>query len=105
MKSKFCKNSHFEVICHYFKYCPNSINFHIDNPSTGEEIEYPVNPWYSLGYNYGYTDEFTSYTNEDTGDVFYDWIWRNPEGEIVAYGDRDFRDRVFGSHSRDGPAV
>ena len=67
------------------------------NPTTGEEIEYPANPWYSLGYEYGYTDEFTSYTNEDTGEVFYDWIWRNPEGEIVAYGDRDFRDRVFGN--------
>mgnify|MGYP003123239326 FL=1 len=67
------------------------------NPATGEEIEYPANPWYSLGYEYGYTDEFTSYTNEDTGEVFYDWIWRNPEGEIVAYGDRDFRDRVFGN--------
>ena len=25
------------------------------DPSTGEEIEYPANPWYSLGYEYGYT--------------------------------------------------
>ena len=53
-----------------------------------------LNPWYSLGYEYGYTDHYTSYTS--SGDTFYDWIWRDPDGEIVAYGDRDFRDRVFG---------
>ena len=57
----------------------------------------PVNYWYELGYEYGYTDEFTQYTNIDNGSYFYDWIWRNPEGNIVAYGDRDFRDRVYGS--------
>jgi hypothetical protein len=62
----------------------------------GNEIEYPVNAWYSLGYLYGYTDEPTTYTNESTGESFFDWIWRNPQGEIVAYGDRDFRDRVYG---------
>tara|TARA_R100001163_G_scaffold65769_2_gene64664 strand:+ start:762 stop:1931 length:1170 start_codon:yes stop_codon:yes gene_type:complete len=56
----------------------------------------PANYWYTLGFEYGYTDHFTSYTDYNTGNVFYDWIWRNPEGDIVAYGDRDFRDRVFG---------
>jgi len=56
----------------------------------------PENHWYTLGFEYGYTDHYTSYTDYSTGDVFYDWIWRDPEGEIVAYGDRDFRDRVFG---------
>ena len=64
--------------------------------ANGVEIEYPVNPWYSLGYTYGYTDEPTTYTNEVTGESFFDWIWRDPQGNIVAYGDRDFRDRVFG---------
>ena len=64
--------------------------------SNGQEYTYPVNPWYSLGYLYGYEDEFTQYTNVQTGESFYDWIWRNEDGEIVAYGDRDFRDRVFG---------
>jgi len=62
----------------------------------GNVFEYPLNVWYSLGYMYGYTDEPTTYTNEATGESFFDWIWRNPEGEIVAYGDRDFRDRVYG---------
>lgn len=71
------------------------------DPVTGEEFEYPVNPWYSLGYEYGYSDHYTSYTDENTGEVFYDWIWRNAEGQIVAYGDRDFRDRVFGSLMND----
>ena len=56
----------------------------------------PLNPWYSLGFDYGYTDHFTSYTDFQTGEVFYDWIWRDADGNIVAYGDRDFRDRVFG---------
>ena len=53
-----------------------------------------VNYWYTLGYEYGYTDHFTSYDSDGT--QFYDWIWRDPDGNIVAYGDRDFRDRVFG---------
>ena len=66
------------------------------NPQTGEIIEYPANPWYSLGYQYGFTDEPTTFTNEATGEEFFDWIWRDPDGNIVAYGDRDFRDRVFG---------
>jgi|TARA_A100001518_G_C1222040_1_gene66928 hypothetical protein len=65
------------------------------NPETN--LEEPLNPWYSLGYFYGFTDEPTTYTNEYTGDTFFDWIWRNERGEIVAYGDRDFRDRIFGN--------
>ena len=65
------------------------------NPETN--IEEPLNPWYSLGYFYGFTDEPTTYTNEYTGESFFDWIWRNEQGDIVAYGDRDFRDRVFGN--------
>ena len=52
-----------------------------------------ANYWYSLGYEYDYTDHFTSYNSDGT--TFYDWIWRDPAGEIVAYGDRDFRDRVM----------
>jgi hypothetical protein len=65
------------------------------NPETN--LEEPLNPWYSLGYFYGFTDEPTTYTNENTGQSFFDWIWRNEQGNIVAYGDRDFRDRIFGN--------
>jgi len=58
-----------------------------------DELGNALNPWYSLGYEYGYTDHFTSYNSD--GSVFYDWIWRDEDGQIVAYGDRDFRDRVM----------
>jgi hypothetical protein len=40
------------------------------NPETN--IEEPLNPWYSLGYFYGFTDEPTTYTNEYTGESFFD---------------------------------
>jgi hypothetical protein len=52
-----------------------------------------ANYWYTLGYEYDYTDHYTSYNSD--GNIFYDWIWRDSAGEIVAYGDRDFRDRVM----------
>lgn len=68
-----------------------------DVDANGNEYTYAVNPWYSLGFLYGYTDHFTSYTDVNSGEIFYDWIWRDDSGNIVAYGDRDFRDRVFGS--------
>ena len=66
------------------------------NPQTGEIIEYPANPWYSLGYLYGYSDHYTSYTDIETGEVIYDWIWRDANDQIVAYSDLDFRNSVFG---------
>jgi hypothetical protein len=58
--------------------------------------EYPANYWYTLGYEYGYSDHFTTYTDGDTGAQTYDWIWKDEGGNIVAYSDVDFRDRVFG---------
>ena len=57
--------------------------------------EYPANPWYSLGYEYGYTDHATTYTDVATGEETFDWIWRNEQGNIVAYSDLDFRNTVF----------
>ena len=51
-----------------------------------------INTWYTLGHKYGYTDHYTSYSM-DGADTVYDWIWMDEEGNIVAYGDRDFRDR------------
>jgi len=52
-----------------------------------------ANYWYTLGYEYGYTDHY--YTTTVDGQQINDWVWKNPNGEIVAYGDRDFRDRVM----------
>mgnify|MGYP001441447381 FL=1 len=66
------------------------------NPQTGEVIEYPANPWYSLGYEYGYSDHPTTYIDETTGEEMFDYIWRDADGTIVAYSDIDFRNGVFG---------
>ena len=53
-----------------------------------------LNPWYTLGFEYGYTDHYTSYSMDGLPTV-YDWIWMDSDGEVVAYGDKDFRDRVM----------
>ena len=57
--------------------------------------EYPVNYWYTLGFEYGYTDHLTTYTDAETGQQMQDWIWRDQDGTIVAYSDIDFRETVF----------
>ena len=81
---------------HQKAYGYNPIEIWLNETEIVNNQEVPKNRWYSLGYYYGYEDELTQYTNLQTGESFYDWIWRNEDGEIVAYGDRDFRDRVFG---------
>ena len=58
--------------------------------------EYPKNPWYTLGYVYGYTDNFTKYTDMNTGEERYDWIWKNANDKVVAWSDIDFRNSIFG---------
>jgi hypothetical protein len=58
--------------------------------------EYPKNPWYTLGYVYGYTDNFTKYTDINTGEERYDWIWKDANDKVVAWSDRDFRNSIFG---------
>tara|TARA_R110002051_G_scaffold102227_1_gene173452 strand:- start:4210 stop:5397 length:1188 start_codon:yes stop_codon:yes gene_type:complete len=57
---------------------------------------YIKNPWYSLGYLYGYSDHYTTYTDNNTGNKTRDWIWKDEDGGIVAYSDLDFRNTVFG---------
>ena len=54
----------------------------------GNPYEYPVNPWYSLGFEYGYDDIY--YTSEDeNGNETSDWYWVDPEGNRIA--DTDLR--------------
>ena len=53
-----------------------------------------LNPWYTLGGEYGYTDHYTSYSMDGLPTV-YDWIWMDSKGTVAAYGDKDFRDRVM----------
>ena len=60
-----------------------------------DEFGFPVNPWYSLGYQYGFQD--IGYTQtDDYGNEIYDWYWVNSQGVIVAHTDVQFRDLVFG---------
>ncbi len=61
----------------------------------GNSFEGSANPWYTLGFQYGYTDHFTEYTDVNTQNTTQDWIWKNEEGEIVAYSDLEFRENVF----------
>jgi len=52
------------------------------------------NPWYTLGYEYGYKDVF--YTSEDVdGNNAQDWIWTDENGETVAYTDLQFRETIY----------
>jgi len=59
-----------------------------------DENGWPVNPWYTLGFYYGYDDIY--YTQEDQfGNEISDWYWIDPDGNTVAYTDLQFRDTVF----------
>jgi len=59
----------------------------------GNPQEFPVNQWYGLGREYGYTDHFTETTTE--GVTTQDWIWRDVDGNQVASSDLDFRERIM----------
>lgn len=55
-----------------------------------------LNPWYTLGYQYGYDDIFYTQTTEN-GDTTQDWCWVDPDGNEVAHSDLAFRENVFPS--------
>ena len=55
-----------------------------------------VNPWYTLGYQYGYNDVFYTQTTAN-GDTTQDWCWVDPDGNEVAHSDLAFRENVFPS--------
>jgi len=61
--------------------------------------EYPANPWYTLGYDYGYQDIFYEGTSTDpyTGEEVtqQDWYWIDSNGVQVASSDLDFRESIF----------
>ena len=58
-----------------------------------DENGWPVNYWYQLGYNYGFTDQWV--TIDIDGEEVYDYYWYDPQGNVVAYTDLQFRDTVF----------
>jgi len=58
-----------------------------------DENGWPINYWYQLGYNYGFTDQWV--TIDIDGEEIYDYYWYDPQGNVVAYTDLQFRDTVF----------
>lgn len=58
----------------------------------------PINPWYTLGYMYGYQDYIyvSNIYNENGTSEVIDYVWLNDRGQTVAYTDLDFRNRIFG---------
>ena len=86
---------------HQTAYGYNPIEIYLNETEmvdTGNGVleEVPVNAWFELGYEYGYTDHFTTYTDFQTGEETQDWIWKDEAGDIVAYSDIDYRNGVFG---------
>ena len=64
----------------------------------GGQFENPVNQWYQLGHDNGYTDIFytqTSTTPYGGNTVTQDWCWVDENGVQVAHSDLDFRERVM----------
>ena len=53
-----------------------------------------ANPWYTLGFEYGYDDIFYQSTDEFGNDIF-DWYWINQDGVVVAHTDQQFRDLIM----------
>ena len=56
----------------------------------------PLNPWYTLGFMYGYDDIFYTSTDEN-GNVTQDWCWVDSNGVQVAHSDLSFREKVMPS--------
>ena len=54
-----------------------------------------VNPWWTLGYEYGYQDVYYSSTDQN-GVQTFNWYWIDEQGNTVAYTDEQFRDQIFG---------
>tara|TARA_R110000751_G_scaffold27669_3_gene72941 strand:- start:240 stop:1526 length:1287 start_codon:yes stop_codon:yes gene_type:complete len=59
-----------------------------------DENGHALNPWYTLGFQYGYDDiHFTQ--NDQLGNQISDWYWIDENGETVADSDLEFRETVF----------
>ena len=52
-----------------------------------------LNPWWTLGYQYGFIDipySSTVYNQDGTTTDMFAWLWENSQGEIVAYTDEEW---------------
>ena len=57
-----------------------------------------ANPWYTLGYEYGYYDTYyvANYYDQDGNFIqFPAWFWMDENDVLVAHTDEVFRDEVF----------
>lgn len=54
-----------------------------------------LNPWWTLGYQYGYQDIYYNSTDQN-GVQTFNWYWVDAQGNTVAYTDEQFRDQVYG---------
>tara|TARA_R110002051_G_scaffold321795_2_gene410453 strand:- start:27422 stop:28675 length:1254 start_codon:yes stop_codon:yes gene_type:complete len=52
-----------------------------------------INPWYTLGFMYGYSDHYA--TIQVDGVNVNDWYWEDEEGNVIAHTDLEFRETVF----------
>lgn len=59
-----------------------------------DEDGYALNPWYTLGFEYGYDDIYYNQTDQ-FGNEVSDWYWIDQDGNIVAHTDLEFRETVF----------
>ena len=76
----------------------NPIEIYLNETTTDENgNEFPTNYWFGLANEYGYSDNPTTYTDNTTGEEFTDYLWRDEDGNIVAFSDADFRERIFPS--------
>ena len=85
---------------HQKAYGYNPIEIWLNEVEVIEGQELPVNPWYSLGYEYGFQDapySSTVYNSDGTTSQIFNYLWTDGQGNIVAYTDEDFRDRIFGN--------
>jgi hypothetical protein len=58
-----------------------------------------VNPWWTLGYQYGFIDipyQSIVYNQDGTTSELFAWLWQNAQGDVVAWTDEQFRDQIFG---------
>ena len=85
---------------HQKAYGYNPIEIWLNEIEVIEGQELPIHPWDSLGYQYGFQDapySSTVYNSDGTTSQIFNYLWTNDRGDIVAYTDEDFRDRIFGS--------
>lgn len=61
-----------------------------------DEDGYAENPWWTLGYQYGYNDIYYTQTDQ-FGDSTSNWYWVDADGNEVAHSDLAFRENVFPS--------